>query len=101
MTDALLILANADDLAMVEQRTDVRQRYGPRVLVVASEAAAHFEGVAGVSVFPPGSGNAVPPPDASETERIGVDAWNTRVESGDKVRPGDTLSWDAPGFDAP
>lgn len=101
MDDALVILSDVDRLPAIETAARVRQRYGERVLVVAAETAPRLLGLAGATVFLPGTAGAEPPPHASEIERMGVEAWNARVASAGKSRPGDGLSWDAPGFEAP
>lgn len=101
MDDALVVLAKLDRLSAVEAAASVRQRYGARVLVVAADTAARLQGIADVVVYLPGAGGAQPPPDASETERSGVAAWNARAASASKQRLGDGLAWDAPGFEAP
>lgn len=101
MEEALVVVADAVAAAAVAAVAPIRQRYGERVLIVAADAAERIRRVAGASLFLSGAAAALPPPDASETEQIGVDAWNARVASQGKQRPGDGLPWDTPGFEAP
>jgi hypothetical protein len=83
----------------------VKQRYGPAVLIVEAEpdllkTLAEDKGVAGVFA------GAVPPEAASnldETGRLGVAAWNARhseeFAEAKKKRKGEGLAWDYPGYE--
>ena len=99
--DALVILLNGKTLPLIESLAPVRQQYGERVLIVSAEYADTLRTIADVVVTLPGNAMAEPPPNPTDIERLGVNAWNARTSSENKPRTGDELAWDAPGFDAP
>lgn len=97
--DSLLILDPGRDVAEVEVLAPVRQRYGDRVVIVGAAAAAALAGLGRLVA----AGEVAPEPGSafSETERMGILAWNARADVAAKQRPGDGLSWDTPGFEPP
>lgn len=101
MTEMLLILGRGRTLADIEARVQVRQRYGDRVLVVSTDVPDRLHGLDGVKIF--GSGVTAPEPagDFSETEKLGIAAWNARDAIAKKKRLGEGLAWDVKGFKAP
>lgn len=84
-------------LAQLRAVANVTQVLPPRLAIVQADRettarAARIEGVLGVY------DDAVPevPPDLTPSERVFVSAWEARRQP--KTRPGEGLSWDAPGF---
>ena len=96
-----MILGGGSAPADVEARAQVRQRYGDRVLVVATDAPERLRALADVSIFRAGTKAPEPAGDFSETEKMGIAAWNARDAMLKKQRPGEGLPWDAKGFKAP
>lgn len=98
MAESLLILAPGTSVAEVEATGQLRQRFGDRVVVIAGEPGA----LAGLGVLVADGETAPDPgPGFTETEAMGIHAWNARSEMAGKSRPGEGLAWDSPGFDAP
>ena len=100
LSEFLVILeTRSADEALVRLRAvaNVTQVLPPRLAIVEAERetaarVARIEGVLGVY------DDAVPevPPDLTPSERVFVSAWEARRQP--KTRPGEGLSWDAPGF---
>jgi len=99
MTESLLILAPGRSAAEAEALAVVRQRYGERVLVVEGGVPERLAALG--TVVPSGSAAAEPSTDFSETERLGILAWNARLDLATKTRRGDGQPWDAEGFEPP
>lgn len=99
MSESLLILAPGRRAAEAEALATVRQRYGERVLVVEGGASERLTGLG--TLVPSGSAAAEPGAEFSETERLGILAWNARREMATKSRRGEGLPWDAEGFEPP
>jgi hypothetical protein len=100
--EALVVVADtrdADDIwDQLRRQVRVTQALLPRLALVALDeaAAAALAEVPGITVHrarPPGMA------DLREDEKLFVAAWVTRLRS--KDRPGDGLSWDAPGYHPP
>ncbi len=98
MSESLLILAPGRTAAEAEAVAAVRQRYGERVLVV-DDGGAELAGLG--TLIPTGSAAPEPGDGFSETERLGILAWNARPALATKTRRGDGLAWDSDGFDPP
>ena len=79
----------------------IRQRYGDRVLVVTTDTPDRLAGLAGVTLVTAHGAAPEGGDDFTETERMGLAAWNARAAFATKVRPGDGLPWDTKGFAAP
>lgn len=78
----------------------VTQVLRPRLLLIrtdikAEETAARIAGVLGVY----GAAPSKLPLDLTPEERLFISAWEARRQP--KIRPGDGLPWDAPGFVPP
>jgi hypothetical protein len=81
----------------------VVQSVSPRVLLVrvTPEIADQLRTDPNVEFLTAG---AVPPEivaTLTPTESLFVNAWNMRIAKSEKSRPGEGLSWDAPGFEPP
>jgi hypothetical protein len=83
-------------LAQLRAVTNVTQVIGRLVLVQADpEAVARAVRIGGV-LHVHEEALPEPPPDLTPSERMFVSAWKARQQP--KTRPGEGLSWDAPGF---
>ena len=87
-------------LAQLKTVADVTQMLAPRLVLVRPDADVQkrvslLDGVVGVYDRAP----AQLPADFSRAERLFISAWEARQVP--KARPGEGLSWDAPGFVAP
>jgi hypothetical protein len=94
-------------LAVLASLVPVSQAYPPRLALVSLPLAAAGPLLAG-QPYIVGVYQDAPPAAVLATldvgERIFVDAWLERVEAarcGGRPRPGDGLSWDAPGYEPP
>jgi hypothetical protein len=100
--DVLVVAADTADgreaLADLRARGLLSHLLPPRLALVDPGGAglAEIAGTLGISVHVD-----TPPklPDASEAERLFVDAWLSRRAG--KTRRGDGLPWDAPGYEPP
>jgi hypothetical protein len=104
-TEALVIVEEAraaEVLSRVGERVEVTQRLPPRLAIArgareALEAVRHLPGVVSVSEGP------VPVPvlnGLNPTEQVFAEAW-VLGRKPKAFRPGEGLSWDAPGFQPP
>jgi len=101
--ELLVILeGDAPDAALAHLRSvaDVTQVLAPRLALVRADEASttRAEQIAGVL----GVYDDTPPElphDLTSSELLFISAWAQRAEA--KVRPGEGLSWDAPGFEPP
>lgn len=112
MDEVLVVLAHDSPRATKKTRQrlaaaggQVRQQYGPEVLIVEAEPQVietleAVKGVAGVFA------GAVPPEVAGkldETGKLGVAAWNERrsdeFRQAKQERKGEGLAWDHPGYE--
>lgn len=98
MAESLLILAPGTSVAQVEATGRLRQRFGDRVVVIDGDPGP----LAGLGLVV-ADGQQAPEPGVgfTETEQMGILAWNARADMAGKSRPGEGLAWDSPGFDAP
>ena len=101
MGEALLIVepALADQvLGGVTRAVTVTQRLPPRLAVVTGDEddLAALQQVPGVVAVIEGSVPESARAELDPTERLFVDAWLKRQQP--KVRPGEGLPWDAPGY---
>jgi xanthine dehydrogenase molybdopterin-binding subunit B len=100
MGDVLLIASDEPSAQRLAARLGSGQVMGRAVLAVDT---ARLENMPGdVQVFT--AADRPRPPDVaglSEAETLFVDAWRSRLDRPAKVRPGDGLPWDAPGFEPP
>lgn len=101
MQETLVILNKGRTIADVESLAKVLQRYGDRVLVVSTNNAGALRALSDVHVVEAGKRAPAQQEGLSETEQMGVEAWNARDDIANKKRRGDGLSWDTPGFDPP
>lgn len=90
----------AEALAEIEGVVPVTQKLQPRLLLIRAaprdrRAIQRIPGVVGIFETAPTD----PLPGLSPPERVFVDAWATR--SAPKIRRGEGLHWDAPGFEPP
>jgi len=99
MSEQLIILSKGRTAAELESVAAVRQRFGDRVFVVAIDDAGGLHALG--AVFANGSEASHAETDLTQTEQMGIDAWNARPALAKKKRPGEGLSWDAEGFEAP
>lgn len=105
MAEVLLILEEdpeAPSHEEVRREQRVTQALSDRVFAIEepdAERLAELEALPGVSLYREGSTPARIPTGLSDAERVWVDAWGQRGEP--KERPGEGLSWDAPGFEPP
>lgn len=90
----------ASALAELLALASVTQVLGARLALVRADdaTAARLARISGVHGIHSGVLGAIPS-DLTETERAFVSAWEMRQRP--KERPGDGLSWDAPGFTPP
>lgn len=100
----LLILDKPETPSHKEVRRSQRlmQILSDRVFTIEepdAERLAELAELPGISLYREGAALAQIPDDLSATERLWVDAWGQRGEQ--KDRPGEGLSWDAPGFEPP
>ena len=72
-----------------------------RVLVVSTDNVGGLRALGDVYVVEAGKRAPAQQEGLSETEQMGVEAWNARDDIANKKRRGDGLSWDTPGFDPP
>ncbi|HWN73464.1 MAG TPA: hypothetical protein VNN15_06630 [Solirubrobacterales bacterium] len=105
MPEILLILeGDPQDPALEEVRQGQRvtQALSDRVFAIEEpnpQRVAELEEMPGVLLCAKGSEPSRIPPELTEEERLWIDAWGLRTEQ--KQRPGEGLSWDAPGFEPP
>lgn len=106
MTPEALVIAEAsradDTLSRVGQLVTLTQRLPPRLAIVRGERGA-LEAVSrlpGVLLVAEGAVPESALRQLNPTERIFAEAWTVGRRS-KSFRPGDGLSWDAPGFQAP
>jgi hypothetical protein len=104
MRESMVVLASSDQgaLATVQQRCSVVSALPPRLLIVKADeptlrALRTLPGVEDVIGEPIG----MLPASLDETERLFAQAWQQRLQSQDKQRPGEGLSWDTPGYSPP
>jgi hypothetical protein len=104
--ELLIILKNAGDEALQYMKTNHRVLHliSPRVMVIQRPEGDHALNLRDVSnveaTIEPG--DEVPVEilqDLNETEALSARAWTHRAKP--KTRPGEGLSWDAPGFVPP
>jgi hypothetical protein len=90
----------ASALAELLELASVTQVLGPRLALVRADAAtaARIAKIKGVHGVHSGTLGGIPS-DLTQKERAFVSAWEMRQRP--KERPGDGLSWDAPGFTPP
>ena len=104
-TEALVIVDECqatEALSRVGERVEVTQRLPPRLAIArgapgALEAVRNLPGIVSVSEGP------VPVPvlqALNPTEQVFAEAWALSRKPKD-FRPGDGLSWDAPGYQPP
>lgn len=99
-SELLVLVADEQSLADVQQRYTVAQVASPRLVVVAAkpdEAAAlrAHQGVRAVTDGPLADDVVA---DLDEGERLFAAAWSQRQAEDTKHRPGEGLPWDAPGW---
>jgi hypothetical protein len=98
----LVVLESAsakEALAELGGVADVTQVLAPRLVLIRAypkvlKQVARIKGVVGVY-----HDTSPDLPDLEPNERVFISAWEARRRP--KTRPGDQLSWDSPGFNAP
>jgi len=101
MQETLVILNRGRTVSEIEPLAQVLQRYGDRVLVVATDNAGALRALGEVQVVESGKQAPAQEDGLNETEQMGIAAWNARGDFAKKKRRGDGLPWDTPGFDPP
>src|SRR5688500_7297086 len=100
MGDVLLIAPDGPSAQRLAARLRSAQIMGR--VVVAMDTGGVGDVTGDLHVFT--SGDRPGPSDVaglSEAEMLFIDAWRARLDEPAKQRPGDGVSWDAPGFDPP
>jgi hypothetical protein len=92
---------HADVWRRASAELEVRHAVSPRVHVVTgpAHALAALATTAGLHVLTADTARATAPPGLDPAETMFVDAWLSRRDP--KVRHGEGLAWDAPGFTPP
>lgn len=101
--EALLVSEgrSVDENALTAAGWHVTQQASERVWILRRAADTAPADIPGSCIVSSDEDLASITPPLNESELLFVHAWLARTDAPPKVRPGDQLDWDSPGYEAP